>query len=48
VDNLFVDSLSKSFMLGRAPDEQPFRFRQIVNTARRWVGRAPAEDAAPG
>jgi lipopolysaccharide transport system ATP-binding protein len=48
VDNLFVDSLSKSFILGRAPEEQPFRMRQIVNTARRWVGRGPADDAPKG
>ena len=48
MDNLFVDSLSKSFILGRAPDEQPFRMRQLVNSARRWVGRGPAEATAKG
>jgi homopolymeric O-antigen transport system ATP-binding protein len=47
MDNLFVDKLSKSFILGKAPDEQPFRMKQLLNTARRWAGRIPAEGASP-
>jgi branched-chain amino acid transport system ATP-binding protein len=46
MDNLFVDTLSKSFFLGKAPDEQPFRMKQLLNTARRWAGRIPAEAAS--
>jgi lipopolysaccharide transport system ATP-binding protein len=48
VDNLFVDNLSKAFILGRASDEQPVRVRQLINTARRWVGRGGGAEAPEG
>jgi lipopolysaccharide transport system ATP-binding protein len=45
MDNLFVDRLSKSFVLGRSAEEQGFRPRQFLRTARRWMGRDGGEEA---
>ena len=45
MDNLFVDNLSKSFILAKASSDVPIHPRQWVKAARRLVGRAVLEEA---
>ena len=48
MDNLFVDRLGKAFILGRSAEEQSSRPRQLLRTARRWMGRDGGDDTSSG
>src|ERR1043166_4631470 len=44
MDNLFVDGLSKSFILGRTQETGSFNPKQWVKSARRWAANRGAEE----